>query len=805
MQIAVVAPSPAPFTIGGAENFWWGLTQAINQHTPHQADLIKLPYRERDCWELVSSYRCFHRLDLDHFDLIISSKYPAWMVFHPKHVCYMQHKLRGLYDTYHLTGLPLSPRISSAPLEDLYRFMKIHQGDPHCLEDFFERFEKLRSVMNDGGKELAFPGPFMRYAIHFLDGIALAPSKVCKYAAISNNVAHRKDYFPNGVDIEVIHHPSNLPEFKSGQYLYFLTIARLDNAKRVDLLIKAMRYVRSNVELFVAGAGPQADELRMLAEHDKRVHFLGFINDSELVELYANALAVLYVPYDEDYGLITIEAMMSAKPVITCIDSGGPNEFILDGQNGFAVPPEPEAIAEKMDYLAQDKELCRTLGVKGKESVRHITWERTVNKLLTFDEKVADSTPKPLPRFRKEKMVVVNTFSVYPPQSGGQNRVFHLYRHLTDLFEIELISLANFDRNAEEQLLVPGLKEIRVPKSEEQAYEEYMQYESMVSVPVSDVAFPFLYKLTPDFISAVAQSCRSADVVVSSHPYVWPVIRETYEGPIWYDAHNVEVELKKGILPDNPVGQKLLKMTRQVEEACCREGKIILTCSMEDKLRLGEIYQADLTKIIVVPNGVDLDSVSFSKLEEREATKRRMGLEGLFIALFIGSWHGPNLEALQHILKTAKRMPEVIFLIIGSACHKLKLNQYPKNVYPLGVVEDSFKDVCLSFVDVALNPITSGSGTNLKILDYMAAGVPVISTKFGIRGYDLVSSEHLILAHEDKLEDAIRFLQHQTREDTVAMVERARQKVWTDFGWEMIAKRLTEELAPMLKRLSSKA
>ena len=57
---------------------------------------------------------------------------------------------------------------------------------------------------------------------------------------------------------------------------------------------------------------------------DPRIRFLGFLGDAALVELYANALGVLFVPKDEDFGYITVEAMLSHKPVIVCKDSGEP-------------------------------------------------------------------------------------------------------------------------------------------------------------------------------------------------------------------------------------------------------------------------------------------------------------------------------------------------------------------------------------------------------------------------------------------------------------------------------------------------
>src|SRR5947209_4626348 len=106
MKIAIVAPSPIPFTIGGAEKLWWGLLRQINENSAHQAELIKIPVREHAFWELVDSYERLFHLDLTYFDLVISTKYPAWMVSHPHHICYMQHRLRGLYDAFHFSNLP---------------------------------------------------------------------------------------------------------------------------------------------------------------------------------------------------------------------------------------------------------------------------------------------------------------------------------------------------------------------------------------------------------------------------------------------------------------------------------------------------------------------------------------------------------------------------------------------------------------------------------------------------------------------------------------------------------------------------
>ena len=136
MKIAIVSPSPVPFTIGGAENLMWGLCENINKYTKHQAELIKLPTKEHSFWELIESYYTFYKLDLSHFDLVISSKYPSWMVQHNNCVCYMMHTLRGLYDTYHLMNMPYEVERGCESVDCVLDYMETNEH-PIGLDEFF--------------------------------------------------------------------------------------------------------------------------------------------------------------------------------------------------------------------------------------------------------------------------------------------------------------------------------------------------------------------------------------------------------------------------------------------------------------------------------------------------------------------------------------------------------------------------------------------------------------------------------------------------------------------------------------------
>jgi glycosyltransferase involved in cell wall biosynthesis len=386
MKIAIVAPSPVPFVIGGAENLWWGLLNEINQHTPHQAELIKLPSPERNFAELIASYRHFSQLDLDHFDLVISTKYPAWMVRHDRHICYMQHRLRGLYDTYHLMSLPDGYSAQHPGVLACQQMMRHPDARRAMLPEFFDQLATLLADPSVPAEILDFPGPFIREVIHFLDGIALTPNAIRRFSAISGTVAGRQNYFPATAQVQIVNHPSNLSGFHCAGDDYLFTASRLDGAKRLKLLIEAMHLVKADIRLKIAGSGPDEELLKQLASDDPRIEFLGFVNDCALVDLYADALAVPYLPYQEDYGLVTIEAMMSGKPVLTVTDAGGPTEIVVDGTTGFIVPPSAAALAEKIDYLHEHRQECRRMGQEGLKRAQPISWQKTVLALLDTDD-----------------------------------------------------------------------------------------------------------------------------------------------------------------------------------------------------------------------------------------------------------------------------------------------------------------------------------------------------------------------------------------------------------------------------------
>ena len=139
-------------------------------------------------------------------------------------------------------------------------------------------------------------------------------------------------------------------------------------------------------------------ELKEMAKGDNRIEFLGFINDDDVIEYYSNSLCVLYMPYEEDYGLVTIEAMMSGKLVITCNDSGGTNEFVKHGMNGYICNPNAMDIAKYINKICSlNKSDLTKMGQNAYDSVKSITWESVVNGLtnsVKHNDSIISTTKK---------------------------------------------------------------------------------------------------------------------------------------------------------------------------------------------------------------------------------------------------------------------------------------------------------------------------------------------------------------------------------------------------------------------------
>lgn len=153
--------------------------------------------------------------------------------------------------------------------------------------------------------------------------------------ANSSNVSRRlKDYF--NIDAEVIYPPCSITAvYTPGSQDYYLSLARHDKLKRVDMIINAFRKMPEK-KLVVASGGIETGRLKRLAAGSENIEFTGWLEDGKLRNLIANCRATIYIPRNEDFGMAPVESMAMGKPVIG-VAEGGMLETVIDADTGILI------------------------------------------------------------------------------------------------------------------------------------------------------------------------------------------------------------------------------------------------------------------------------------------------------------------------------------------------------------------------------------------------------------------------------------------------------------------------------------
>jgi len=344
----LIATTQVPFMYGGAEVLAEGLRTALRS-VGHEAELASIPFKWYPPERLLDMMLACRLLDLTEFngtriDVLIGLRFPAYYIPHPSKALWIIHQHRSAYD---LWGHQL--------------------GDMHHFPN----------------------GAQVREAIQQADRKLIPEARVV--ATISRNVSRRLERYC-GIPSQPLYHPPLHAERFYGESAadYFFYPSRLNPTKRQDMVLQALAHTRRPVVVQFAGSAETpayAEELHTQAQRlgvAERVQWLGPVSEDEKIARYARALAVIFPPVDEDYGYVSLEAMLSSKPLITCTDSGGPLEFVEPGATGLVVDPTVRALAEAMDRLWENRVEAGKMGQAARERYAgmRISWDSVVQALL---------------------------------------------------------------------------------------------------------------------------------------------------------------------------------------------------------------------------------------------------------------------------------------------------------------------------------------------------------------------------------------------------------------------------------------
>jgi glycosyltransferase involved in cell wall biosynthesis len=342
----LICTTQVPFTSGGAESHVAGLRAAFIE-AGYDAEVAALPFKWYPPQEIMRGTLAWRLLDLTEangkpIDLVVGMKFPAYAAAHPRKVLWVMHQYRSAYNLWGTPFDDLSTHPEGPRLRDFVR---------HCDSRFIPEARKV--------------------------------------FANSRTVAERLRHF-NGIESEPLYHPppraENLRAGASGDYIFYPS--RLEPQKRQELLIEALSLTQTPVRAVFAGSSRELKRYESLVKQHgvgDRVELRGFVSEEEIVELYAHALGVCYLPFDEDYGYVTLEGMLSSKPVVVARDGGGATEFVEHESDGLISDPDPRAIAGCLDRLFSDRERASRMGARGREKLlsMKLSWRNVVEKIIS--------------------------------------------------------------------------------------------------------------------------------------------------------------------------------------------------------------------------------------------------------------------------------------------------------------------------------------------------------------------------------------------------------------------------------------
>jgi glycosyltransferase involved in cell wall biosynthesis len=218
-------------------------------------------------------------------------------------------------------------------------------------------------------------------------------------------------------------------------------------------------------------------------------------------------------------------------------------------------------------------------------------------------------------------------------------------------------------------------------------------------------------------------------------------------------AHNVEYDHFRAAGPG--LGRAWADRLRALEGRAVAAADLVVAASDEDAARLGTLYGVGAERLDVAPNGYDEREARPATAEARVRARAALGIRGdAYVALFMGSDVPHNRAALA--LLTERVMPalagEIRLMVVGGVTRALGGRREP---WLIAHGETDDMATVFAAADAGLNPVVAGGGSNIKLPTALAAGLAVITTPHGTRGFAPLVP-HVVVAAPDAFAGALR-------------------------------------------------
>jgi glycosyltransferase involved in cell wall biosynthesis len=402
------------------------------------------------------------------------------------------------------------------------------------------------------------------------------------------------------------------------------------------------------------------------------------------------------------------------------------------------------------------------------------------------------------------RVAVLDMQPIEPTTGGGRLRLLGLYHVLGDNIETNYVGTYDWPGPGyRRQMLSPTLEELLVPLSAEHFAAAQKRKDETGGRVIIDSTFPEFAHLSPEYLSAARAAAATADIVIFSHPWIFPLVRDCIDPArqlIVYDAHNVEGLLRMELLDDHGgPGTAIVRDVVELERKLCLFSHLVLTCSHEDRTSFHRLYGVSFERMRVFPNGTFTTKIAPPTAAQRALARAGLDLGPAPVAFFIGSNYAPNVQAAKFIAhRLAPALPNQLFVIAGGVAESLLDSPKPFNLRLPGVIYEEARLSWLRATDIAINPMFGGSGTNIKMLDYMAAGLPIVTTAMGARGLETAEQAFLESTAERFVADIASLVDDRPRARELGAAARRQASMF--YSWE----RISPELGMLLGRWHAK-
>lgn len=570
------------------------------------------------------------------------------------------------------------------------------------------------------------------------------------------------------------------PTERDPRRVVFMGSAHNPNVDAVRVIVDKIAPKLPDVEFHLIGSCHAAGRVKNVIAH-------GLVSQEEKTRLLRSA-AVAINPMLSGGG--------SSLKIADIASNGVPLLSTEIGARGFGLEPgvhyvafEPANAVAALRTLLSDPSARESMARKARAHFeQHHSWTKIAKSLADWIEAMPARAGAAF-----QTKLVINDYDSFGSMGGGATRTRGLCQGLAETGPVIFLAFADDGKSRRRLSDDQAVLSVLVGKTPEHQ-REHDEHNQLHWVSTADVVNHLHAPRNGRLMAMFRCAASSSSTVICEHPYMAAVPR-AFGVDFIYSSQNFEAGLKDEGLSDHPLHAQMLPLVREAEAAACRDSRFIVAVSAGDARSLSAAYRST-APILVIANGAE--EPAFDMDESAGAANERP------VTVFVGSVHGPNYEAGRWIVtELAVALPDVDFVLIGSIGNSLA-GPFPSNVRLLGEVDAAAKTQALYTAQVALNPMMSGSGSNVKMADYLQHGLPVLTTTFGARGYEQVPSDDAVVA---KLEDFAAKLPEMLASPVSNPEQRRRrhreyaQKLSMTAGGRKLAKLIDEHSGPRKRAL----